>query len=133
MGFRSRDGDVASRGNSADAVVVQGFKLDPTVSYNYIDWRVLHLIGDGLVAFKAVGGSDGATLVPDLATAIPTPTDDGRTYTFELTPGIHYSNGEVVVPADFRHAIERGFHLPMPTTGTFMETSSADWSEDEPV
>jgi peptide/nickel transport system substrate-binding protein len=86
--------------------------FDPGVSYNYVDGRVLHLIGDGLVAFKAVGGVDGATLVPDLATAVPTPTDGGRTYTFELSPGIRYSNGEIVAPADFRHALERGFRIP---------------------
>jgi len=68
---------------------------------------VLHLIGDGLVAFEPTSGD--ARLVPDLATAIPTPTDGGLTYTFQLRPGIRYSNGEVVAPADFRRAFERGW------------------------
>jgi YVTN family beta-propeller protein len=86
--------------------------FDPAVSYSYVDARVMHLIGDGLVAFKAVGGVDGATLVPDLATALPTRTNGGRTYTFELSPGIRYSNGELVAPADFRFALERGFRIP---------------------
>lgn len=71
---------------------------------------MLHLLGDGLVAFEPIGGTN-ATLVPDLATSIPTPTDGGRTYTFELRSGIGYSNGEVVAPADFRRALERGFAL----------------------
>ena len=70
----------------------------------------MHLIGDGLVAFEPVGGTTSA-VVPDLATSIPTPTEGGRTYTFELRPGIRYSNGEVVVAGDFRRAIERGFPL----------------------
>ena len=70
----------------------------------------MHLLGDGLVAFEPIGGTN-ATLVPDLATSIPTPTDGGRTYTFELRPGIRYSNGEVVAPGDFRRALERGFRL----------------------
>ena len=52
-----------------------------------------------------------ATLVPDLATSIPTPTDGGRTYTFTLRSGVRYSNGEVVAPVDFRRALERGFRL----------------------
>ena len=86
--------------------------FDPAVGYSYVDARVLHLVGDGLVAFKAVGGVDGATLVPDLATALPTLTNGGRTYSFELSPGIRYSNGEIVAPADFRHALERGFRIP---------------------
>ena len=50
---------------------------------------------------------ENPTLVPDLATAIPTPTNGGRTYTFELRDGIRYSNGEVVAAADFRRALER--------------------------
>ena len=84
--------------------------LDPGAAYDILPWRVLHLLGDGLVAFEPIGGTN-ARLVPDLATSIPTPTDGGRTYTFELRSGIRYSNGEVVAPSDFRHALERGFPL----------------------
>jgi peptide/nickel transport system substrate-binding protein len=81
--------------------------LDPGHSYYYQDWPVMHLIGDGLVAFEPTGGDP----VPDLATAIPVPTDGGLTYTFELRRGIRYSNGEVVAPADFLRAFERGWRL----------------------
>ena len=81
--------------------------LDTRVAYDVGSARVLHLIGDGLVAFKP---SD-TTLVPDLATSVPTPTDGGRTYTFELRPGIRYSDGETVLPGDFRRALEQGFRL----------------------
>ena len=81
--------------------------LDPGKSYDVVAWQVLHLIGDGLVGFEPTGGDP----VPDLATAIPTPTDGGKTYTFELRRGIPYSNGEVVAPADFRRAFERGWRL----------------------
>ena len=71
-------------------------------------YLVRHLLGDGLVAFEPIGGIN-STLVPDLATSIPTPTDGDKTYTFELRAGIRYSNGEVVAPDDFRRALERGF------------------------
>ena len=64
---------------------------------------------DGLVAFRRVGGVGGSQLVPDLAVTLPTPTDGGRTYTFRLRPGIHYSNGRLVRPQDFRRALERSF------------------------
>ena len=66
---------------------------------------------DGLVAFEHVGGSDGSRLVPDLASSLPSPTDAGKAYTFELRPGIRYSTGRVVRPEDFRRAIERLFRL----------------------
>jgi len=85
--------------------------LDPGAAYDVLPWRVLHLLGDGLVAFEPIGGTN-ARLVADLATSVPTPTDGGRTYTFELRSGIRYSNSEVVAPSDFRDALERGFPLP---------------------
>jgi YVTN family beta-propeller protein len=65
------------------------------------------LTNDGLVGFRRVGGSDGSQLVPDLAVALPTPMDGGRTYTFRLRAGISYSTGRPVQPADFRRALER--------------------------
>jgi peptide/nickel transport system substrate-binding protein len=86
--------------------------MDPAAAYHSTSWLLFHTIGDGLVAFKAVGGADGATLVPDLATSLPTATQGGKTYTFQLRGGIEYSNGEVVVPTDVRRAFERGFAIP---------------------
>jgi YVTN family beta-propeller protein len=66
---------------------------------------------DGLTAFKRVGGSDGSQVVPDLAISMPTPTDGGTTYTFQLRRGIRYSNGAPVRPGDLRHEFERLFKL----------------------
>jgi peptide/nickel transport system substrate-binding protein len=62
---------------------------------------------DGLVAYRRAGGSGGTTIVPDLAVAIPVPTDDGRTYTFTLREGIRYSNGQVLSPQDVVATFER--------------------------
>src|SRR4029077_7048759 len=49
----------------------------------------------------------GTQLVPDLAVSLPTPTDGGKTYTFQLRRGIRYSNGRPVKASDFRWALER--------------------------
>jgi YVTN family beta-propeller protein len=92
-----------------------GPTLDPAAAYDFYSWQLVHLLGDGLVAFEPVGGAN-PTLVPDLATSIPTPTNDDRTYSFEIRSGIRYSDGEVVAPEDFRRALERGF-LVDPTGG----------------
>jgi peptide/nickel transport system substrate-binding protein len=43
-----------------------------------------------LVGYDHVAGPAGDVLVPDLATALPTPTDGGRTYTFHLKPGVRF-------------------------------------------
>jgi DNA-binding SARP family transcriptional activator/ABC-type transport system substrate-binding protein len=67
------------------------------------------LTNDGLVGFRRVGGVDGLQLVPDLAVALPSPTDAGRTYTFRVRAGIRYSNGRRVGARDFRRGLERLF------------------------
>jgi YVTN family beta-propeller protein len=85
--------------------------LDPAVVYDNEGWRILTITNDGLLAFKKVGGPDGATLVPDLATALPEVSADGLTYRFPLRDGIRYSTGEPVRPEDFRRAIERALVL----------------------
>lgn len=52
----------------------------------------------------------GNVLQPDLASALPTISDDGLTYTFSIKPGIHYSpplQDVTVTAGDFVRAIER--------------------------
>ena len=61
---------------------------------------MLSVTNDGLVGYRRTGGPDGDTLVPDLASALPTPADGGRTFTFHLRPGIRYSNGLTFRGAD---------------------------------
>ncbi len=59
--------------------------LDPSAAYDSASWSILHLLGDGLVAFQPTGGVS-TQLVPDLARSAPIPTDGGRRYTFDLRP-----------------------------------------------
>ena len=68
---------------------------------------MLSLAYDGLVAYRRVPGAGGSTIVPDLATSVPEPTDGGRTYTFQLRSGLRFSDGAPVRPEDFRASIER--------------------------
>jgi YVTN family beta-propeller protein len=83
--------------------------IDPAVFDGIGQWLMLSLTSDGLVSYRRVGGLLGDTLVPDLATSLPEPTDRGRAYTFQVRSGIRYSNGQLVKPSDFRRAIERAF------------------------
>jgi peptide/nickel transport system substrate-binding protein len=81
--------------------------LDPSITYYALTWQVLMITNDGLVGFQRVGGIGGQRLEPDLAVRIPTATDHGLVYTFQLQPGIRYSNGQLVRPADIERAIQR--------------------------
>ena len=69
----------------------------------------LTMTNDGLVSYKRVPGPDGETVVADLAQALPTPTNGGRTYTFQLRRGIRYSTGRPVRASDIRYGLERFF------------------------
>ncbi len=88
-----------------------GSSLDPAQFAGLSQWQMLSMTNDGLLTYRRVGGLAGSTLVPDLATSLPVPTDNGRTYTFQLRRGIRYSNGALVRPEDFREEIERIFKL----------------------
>jgi peptide/nickel transport system substrate-binding protein len=79
--------------------------LDP--AYGYVDAGLLSLTNDGLVGYGRSGGTDATRVVPDLAVALPTVSDGGLTYTFQLRPRIRYSTGAAVRTADVRRAIER--------------------------
>jgi YVTN family beta-propeller protein len=83
--------------------------LDPAIEIltDTIGGQILTITNDGLLSFKKVGGAEGTTLVPDLASALPEVSTDGLTYRFPLREGIRYSNGNPVRPEDFRHAVER--------------------------
>ena len=83
--------------------------------YTYV-LPLLRMTGDGLVAFNQVSGLAGTQPVPDLATSLPAPTDGGRTYTFQLRPGIRYSNGRPVQATDFRSTFERFYALQSSAT-----------------
>jgi peptide/nickel transport system substrate-binding protein len=69
----------------------------------------LTMTNDGLVSYKRVPGPDGETVVADLAQALPTPTNGGRTYAFQLRRGIRYSTGRPVRATDIRYGLERTF------------------------
>jgi YVTN family beta-propeller protein len=81
--------------------------IDPSTAYIGDEVGVARLTNDGLVGYLKTGGAAGLALVPDLAVSLPSPTDGGRTYSFQLRPGIRYSTGGVVRPADVRASLER--------------------------
>ncbi|HJU48218.1 MAG TPA: ABC transporter substrate-binding protein [Gaiellaceae bacterium] len=110
-------GDRAHRGGTLRLLTSElaDFDLpDPARSYDDLAWSLLSVTGDGLLGFKRVGGVEGTTLVPNLATAIPVPSDGGRSYTFRLREGPRFSNGDRVKASDVRFTLERVFKVSSP-------------------
>ena len=66
--------------------------FDPTGEYTTNAWGIYRgLLIRTLVGYKMVAGTPGNQLVPDLATSLPTPTDNFQTWTFTLKPGVKFS------------------------------------------
>jgi YVTN family beta-propeller protein len=62
----------------------------------------------GLLTYPDRPAPDGTRLTPDVAKALPTVSADGRTYTFTLRSGFHFSQSDApVTAATFKHTIER--------------------------
>lgn len=96
-----------------------GGTLDPQVNYTLQYWQLFQPTYDGLLAFKKAGGDAAFTVVPDLAEAIPRPTNGGKTWTFKLRKGIKFSNGQAVTVKDVVASFQRIFKVKSPTSGGF--------------
>lgn len=93
--------------------------VDPQINYTLKNWQIFQLTYDGLVSFKRAQGAAAFEVVPDLAEAIPQPTNDGKTYVFKLRKGIKFSNGQDVTVKDVVASLQRIFKVSSPTAGTF--------------
>ena len=92
---------------AAPGSVVDCCQSTPDPARGYEHWGTLPLTNDGLLGWKRAGGQAGTELVPDLAVALPSVSDDRRTYTFQLRRGIRYSDGRLVKASDVRYSFER--------------------------
>ena len=83
--------------------------IDPASVYEWVTAHAERNVYDNLLAYH-YSSADPQVLVPDLATSVPSPLDGGRTYVFNLRPGVRYSTGREVVASDFRRGVERALH-----------------------
>jgi peptide/nickel transport system substrate-binding protein len=77
--------------------------LDPAVAYDTTSWAVERSIYNGLLDYKGFT----TQLAPDIAEAMPSVTNGGKTYTFKIRKGVKFSNGREVTADDFKYSWER--------------------------
>jgi peptide/nickel transport system substrate-binding protein len=71
------------------------------------------VVNTPLLTFKrGVQGVAGTQIVPGLAKSLPTVSNGGKTYTFQLRSGLHYSNGQPIKASDVTYALERDIKIP---------------------
>ena len=76
--------------------------LDPAIAYDEMSYYAVHALFDTLVDYAP----DGLVLVPRLAARWEL-SDDGLVYTFELRPGIAFSDGTPITSRDLEYGLER--------------------------
>lgn len=65
-----------------------------------------------LTFVRGVQGTAGSKIIPALAKSLPTVSNGGKTYTFQLRPGLHYSDGTPIKASDVTYALERDIKIP---------------------
>ena len=102
--------------------------LDTGISFAVEGWELLEATNNGLLTFKKAGGGQQSVIEPDIATAMPVVTDNGRTYTFHVRKNVMFSPpvNRAVRPSDFQYAIERLFHVGSPGVGFYTNIAGAN-------
>jgi ABC-type oligopeptide transport system substrate-binding subunit len=76
--------------------------LDPAIADAETDSEIGQNLFNGLVKFD-----NSLNVVPDIASAVPTPTDNGLTYTFNLRHDVTFWNGDKVTSKDVLYSWNR--------------------------
>src|SRR5713101_7544282 len=95
--------------------------LDPACAYDYYSIEVINQVFDTLLVYEPTNG----TLLPGLATQIPTVANggispDGMTYTFQLRPGLTFTDGSSLNATTVRRAIQRVITMNLAGSAEFL-------------
>src|SRR5262245_33901409 len=82
---------------------------DPGNTYYGNMWNFSRLYTMPLMTYKSTPGKDGLLVVPDLATAPGTVSDNGLTWTYHIKPNVKFEDGTTVTSSDVKYAVERTF------------------------
>lgn len=77
---------------------------------------------------RGVQGAAGSAILPGLAKSLPKVSDGGKTLTFQLREGLHYSNGQPIKASDELYALERDLKIPWQAAsfiGAYVEGATA--------
>ncbi|GIF25211.1 peptide/nickel transport system substrate-binding protein [Actinoplanes tereljensis] len=83
--------------------------FDPAISYYAWTINMNRLYSRTLMTYTPKVGADGLILTPDLASAAPEVSADGKTYTFKLKSGLKFDDGTAITSKDVKYGIERIF------------------------
>jgi ABC-type oligopeptide transport system substrate-binding subunit len=99
--------------------------IDPAITYDTSAWRLLQATCAQLVNLADKPGQAGSRLVAEVATALPAPSADGKTYVFTIRDGFRFSppSNQPVTAQTFKETLERSLNPSM-------RSLSAHWFDD---
>ena len=83
--------------------------VDPPLAYTIITWDIEYATCAKLFNYPDAFAPAGYRIRPEIAEALPTVSDSGKTYTFTIRPGFRFSppSGQEVTARTFKFSIER--------------------------
>jgi ABC-type oligopeptide transport system substrate-binding subunit len=84
--------------------------VDPALAYYAPSWEILYATCATLVSYPDGPAPRGTRLIPDGASAMPTVSRDGRTYTFHLRSKRFFSDGTRITAESYARALIRVLH-----------------------
>jgi peptide/nickel transport system substrate-binding protein len=84
-----------------------------------------------LTQYKYAPGTDGTTIVPDMATDLGTPNADATSWQFTLRDGVSFEDGTPVTCADVKYGVSRTFATDIITDGPSYAISYLDIPKGE--
>jgi peptide/nickel transport system substrate-binding protein len=113
-GSTSSSGSSSGGSEGGTATVLMGTApdyLDPQLGYTTQSAEPDWITYTPLVTYRHANGTSGGELIPGLATALPTVSSDGLTYTLTLRRGLAFSDGRPVKASDFAYTIQRAIKV----------------------
>jgi ABC-type transport system substrate-binding protein len=115
------------RGGTLRFSTMEGVRsLDPAILYDEVSFYPAQLLFDTLLAYPQARPTDAQGLTPPPVALVPqlaeswSISEDGRTLRFVLRPGIRYHDGQPIVAADFKFALERALRTADSPFGHFL-------------
>ena len=112
---------MTAKGGTAYVLQASGFdSLDPANNYMTRSQEATRLIYRTLTFIRDTPGEE-PSIQPDLAEALGTPSDEGRTWTYRLREGLKYEDGRPITAQDIKYGVMRSFDRDVfPSGATWM-------------
>lgn len=125
------DGEEATGGDGKGGILNASYAsfpdyMDPALSYTAEGWTAMAEVYLPLLTYKHAGGEEGSEVVPGLAKEMPEVSNDGKTYTLFLRPGLKYSDGTPVKASDFPYSVERMIELNSGGSSFYLSIAGAE-------